>query len=189
MSATRDAATVRATYTHPTATPVPPRPNFVLKHAQDGMVDVRSKGCGHSGCNTYPSFGYPGTGKVERCAQHAEDGMVDVAIDRRRNAGEKRRVVVRLRARREGLLFRAVGEEGAAIEPAVVDPSFVASAIAAVVGGGDGQGWTEEAHGLVGCSSFLPTCRYGSRLHTARLLVPLDRTSLSHFLSSVPTFC
>ena len=51
------------------------------EHADEGMVDVRSKRCGRSGCMKQPSYGKAG-GKPEVCAEHAEEGMVNVRHNR-----------------------------------------------------------------------------------------------------------
>ena len=51
------------------------------QHAENGMIDVRSKRCRHSGCAKIPSYGKVG-GKAELCAGHAENGMIDVVSKR-----------------------------------------------------------------------------------------------------------
>ncbi|CAM9725322.1 unnamed protein product, partial [Sphacelaria rigidula] len=51
---------------------------FCAKHAQAGVVDVRSKMCEEQGCSTWPSFGVVGSRKAEFCASHARAGMVNV---------------------------------------------------------------------------------------------------------------
>ena len=46
------------------------------EHADEDMVNVCKKRCGHSGCTTRPSYGNVG-GKAELCAKHADEDMVD----------------------------------------------------------------------------------------------------------------
>ena len=45
-------------------------------YADDGMVDVRSSRCGHSGCSKRPSYGKAGE-RTELRTEHAKDSMVD----------------------------------------------------------------------------------------------------------------
>lgn len=52
-------------------------PQLCSEHAEDGMVDVRNKRCGHSGWTKHRSFDEAG-GKAELCAEHKADGMVCV---------------------------------------------------------------------------------------------------------------
>lgn len=41
-------------------------------------MDVRSKRCGHQGCNMLAKYGVLDTTRAEFCSQHAREGMVDV---------------------------------------------------------------------------------------------------------------
>ncbi|CAN0460201.1 unnamed protein product, partial [Ectocarpus sp. 8 AP-2014] len=50
---------------------------YCAQHAEDNMIDVRSKRCGHAGCTTRPSYGINGTTKAQFCATHAAAGMVN----------------------------------------------------------------------------------------------------------------
>ena len=53
-------------------------PAYCKQHAEDGMVDVRSKRCLHQSCVRHPSFNFDGIKAPAYCKQHAEDGMVNV---------------------------------------------------------------------------------------------------------------
>ena len=54
-------------------------------HKLEGMEDVKNKRCGHEGCKTRPSYGFPGIpgdARASRCVAHKLDGMDDVASKR-----------------------------------------------------------------------------------------------------------
>ena len=55
---------------------------YCRQHAEDGMLDVRSKRCSYKSCTTWPSFNVKGSKTGAYCRQHAEDGMVDVSNKR-----------------------------------------------------------------------------------------------------------
>lgn len=49
-------------------------PKFCARHAEEGMLSVRSNGYSRKGCTTLPSYRVAGTRKAD-----AEEGMVNVA--------------------------------------------------------------------------------------------------------------
>ena len=51
---------------------------YCKQHAEDGMVDIRSKHCSHPTCMAAPSFNVAACPTPFYCRQHAEDGMVIV---------------------------------------------------------------------------------------------------------------
>lgn len=68
-------------------------------HAEEGMVDVRSKGCGHEACNNTPSFRQGGIYTREVCAQHANQALKD-ATTRRFDGAKRNRARLMLTIRR-----------------------------------------------------------------------------------------
>ena len=55
---------------------------YCKEHAEDGMVDVRSKRCVHGSCNTRPNFGTEGSKRGMYCKLHADEGMVNIRSKR-----------------------------------------------------------------------------------------------------------
>jgi hypothetical protein len=56
------------------------------KHAEVGMVDVKSKRCEHVGCDVQPYYDFKG-GKGRFCKEHAQVGMVNVKSKRCEHLG------------------------------------------------------------------------------------------------------
>ena len=51
---------------------------FCKKHAEHGMVDVRSKRCSYHGCMKGPLLNFAGGKPRAYCKQHAVDGMIGI---------------------------------------------------------------------------------------------------------------
>lgn len=51
---------------------------YCMQHAEETMVNVRSKRCLHDSCTRRPSFNVNGSKLPMYCKQHAEEGMVHV---------------------------------------------------------------------------------------------------------------
>ena len=55
---------------------------YCKKHAEDGMVDIRSRCCSHESCTTQARFGFEGNKAKVYCKKHTEEGMIDVCSQR-----------------------------------------------------------------------------------------------------------
>ena len=55
---------------------------YCKQHAENGMVNVRSKRCLHDSCERQSGFNYKGCKTPAYCKQHAEEGMVSVRSQR-----------------------------------------------------------------------------------------------------------
>lgn len=51
---------------------------YCKRHRSEGMVDVISRKCLHSGCTTFPTYNSPGKKGGVYCSKHALDGMINV---------------------------------------------------------------------------------------------------------------
>lgn len=55
---------------------------YCKQHAENGMVNLSSKGCRHDSCITKPKFNFEGSKTPACCRKHAEGGMVDIVSRR-----------------------------------------------------------------------------------------------------------
>ena len=51
---------------------------YCSRHAQDGIINVKSRKYKTESCRKRPSFGVAGTKTAEYCAQNAVDKVVDI---------------------------------------------------------------------------------------------------------------
>ena len=58
---------------------------YCAQHANNGMIDVRSRKCRTGGCVKPPSFGVAGARTSRNCAQHTPGGMIHVKIKKVQN--------------------------------------------------------------------------------------------------------
>lgn len=53
------------------------------EHREDGMIDLKSKVCGQSGCSKRCSYGFPSAERIkEFCLRHAKNGMINLQAKR-----------------------------------------------------------------------------------------------------------
>lgn len=51
---------------------------YCLRHAKEGMVNMKDRRCEDPGCKRQPSFGFAGSKHASFCMQHSEEGMINV---------------------------------------------------------------------------------------------------------------
>ena len=62
--------------------PTDTKPTYCRQHAQEGMVDVRSRRCIEPSCLTRAYYGLLTDKTLSFCRQHAREGMVDMTSKR-----------------------------------------------------------------------------------------------------------